>query len=91
MPRKKPAPPPEPADDVIEIDGAMYEAVADLSAWFVSQQSARVGSGLEVKLGVPSECRDDVFSLMDTRGEMLHFVVFRRVIDELDIEPTDDD
>lgn len=80
---KSPKPAPEPeSDDVIEIDGAIFEAVADFPAHFVSQSSARVGGGFEVKVGVPMEGRNEVFSLMETAGEMLHLVAFRRVIDD---------
>ena len=85
---------PEPVeleDEPVEIGGVMYQPVADISAWFISQQSARIGGGLEVKLGVPSTERAEVFSLMDTVGEMLHFVVFRRVIDSYELEDTDGD
>ncbi len=77
----KPAPEPE-VDELIEIDGTIYEAVADFPAHFMSQSSARVGGGFEVKLGVPMEGRNEVFSLMETAGEMLHLVAFRRVIDD---------
>lgn len=71
------AEPPEP----IQIGEYLFEQYATFPAFFQGQSSkaSSTAGEIELKISVPVEGRTDAISLMDTHGEELRVVVFRRV------------
>lgn len=65
----------------IEHDGRLFEHYADFPAFFQAQssKSGSTAGDIDVKLSVPVEGRLPAISLMDTHGEELRVMVFRRV------------
>lgn len=71
-----------PDSSTITVDGVSYELIADFPAFFREQASIPKGNGaVRLSLGVPKEGREGVFELMDTAGEVVKVLVFRRAWD----------
>jgi len=67
--------------EIFEDDGKLFQHYADFPAFFQAQ-SSKTGSTsgeIDVKLSVPVLGRADAISLMDTHGEELRVIVFRRI------------
>lgn len=63
----------------ILVGDEVYEMYGELSAYFIGQQSTPMDGGILMKLGVLRESRAAVLDVMDTTGEVLHWIAFRRV------------
>ena len=74
----------------IQIGDHTFERCATFPAFFRGQSSKSSSSEIELKMSVPAEGRTDAINLMDTDGEELRVVVFRRVW-KMDDDMGDDD
>lgn len=71
----------QPPAPTVQLGEYLFEQYAEFPAFFQAQSSkaSSTAGEIELKISVPVEGRGDAISLMDTHGEELRVVVFRRV------------